>query len=668
MENKNININTLPEHLRQQYIGLFKEDLLKKNPRYKTYLEMDFIYNENQNSTFIIKNNKVYYNGDFITNNTDKFKINRFKFIEAIVSGILCYDITFGMALKSEFPNPIKGCMLAIMLHLKQASLALHLNRLDLLKIDKRSIAGIDLSKTYKNIKIVNTITSIKPFPIEYGEVLACAIRNYDQLYNEIIKDIDYDLKFMTSTTYAKFTVTKSEIDEMINLLNELDKNKEQHKDQQDNRKDEAKGQQDKNSKDKAENKQEKDNKNNNTDKQDKENQVEDSSNNCDDNLNNNNTDNNNTDNNDTDNNSTDDDSADTNYDECDNEDQNGTEDFTWENSDDDSEDGTEDDSGAMPSSNIGKQGSDKQGQQLQSNKGQSQQSQGSDNGQGKQSQEDIISKYMSYMPEEFGDMADKMPDFLDINPVDIASDFENVENSKEAEELKKVIASYSLVGEEYNPFDIPGKSKKGSEQAWYEKLQAILESKRSKPVYSYIRPNKRLQHLGITVPGPSYLSPDGINRIVVYLDVSSSIREDMANTFFRLIKNLEGKFPDDNKMFTFNTKLKKVDIKRDKHIKIGGGTKIDVVADSIKEQIKGGKGNDTLFLILTDGEYDSQILTDVIKNLKVCIIGWNFNRWGMYSKCKQTQLYDIIETGKKENQYDLIRRKKGEEHANNRI
>ena len=550
------------------------------------------------------------------------------------------------MALKSELPNPIKGCMLAIMLHLKQASLALHLNRLDLLKIDKRSIAGVDLSKTYKNIKIVNTITSIKPFPIEYGEVLACAVRNYDQLYNEIIGDIDYDLKFMTSTTYAKFTVTKSEIDKMINLLNELDKNKEQ----QNSSKNKAEGKQDKNSKDTNTD----NSTDTSTDKPDKENQVENNSNNSDNDINTDNTDSNNTDNNSIDNNS--------NSTGRDDEDQNSTEGFTLGDSDGDSEDDTDDDMGAMPSSNIGKQGNNKQGQQSQGSDRQNIQSQSSNNVQN-QSPEDIISKYMAYMPEEFEGIAYKIPDFLDINPIDIASDFENVENSKEAEELKKVIASYSLMGEGYNPFDIPG-----SEQAWYEKLQAILESKRSRPVNSYIRPNKRLQHLGITVPGPSYLSPDGINRIVVYLDVSSSIREDMANTFFRLIKNLEGKFPDDNKMFTFNTKLKKVDIKRDKHIKIGGGTKIDVVADSIKEQIKSGKGNDTLFLILTDGEYDSQILTDVIKNLKVCIIGWNFNKWGMYSKCKQTQLYDIIETGKKENQYDLRRRKKGEEYANNRI
>ena len=98
----------------------------------------------------------------------------------------------------------------------------------------------------------------------------------------------------------------------------------------------------------------------------------------------------------------------------------------------------------------------------------------------------------------------------------------------------------------------------------------------------SYNRPSRRIQ-LSNNMVAAGYKNYKDINKIQIYLDVSGSMNESLVSNLFGVLKNLYRRVPFD--FYTFNHYIQKIDIDKTSTIYTSGGTDIQLVLDTIKNQ-----------------------------------------------------------------------------------
>lgn len=98
----------------------------------------------------------------------------------------------------------------------------------------------------------------------------------------------------------------------------------------------------------------------------------------------------------------------------------------------------------------------------------------------------------------------------------------------------------------------------------------------------SYNRPSRRIQ-LSNNMVAAGYKNYKDINKIQIYLDVSGSMNENLVSNLFGVLKNLYRRVPFD--FYTFNHYIQKIDIDKISTIYTSGGTDIQLVLDTIKNQ-----------------------------------------------------------------------------------
>lgn len=183
----------------------------------------------------------------------------------------------------------------------------------------------------------------------------------------------------------------------------------------------------------------------------------------------------------------------------------------------------------------------------------------------------------------------------------------------------------------------------------WRKELKMWIDFYLPRKTYSYSKPNKKLRHMGLMMPSPIDMKTvRDMGHINIYIDVSSSIRQDQIKLALEQVRDIYKKHKQKINVKTFNTEVKTLKLKslneiisNNKRLALGGSTDIKVVMEDIEKTSK----KQDINIIVTDGDFNWNIVNEKSsKGYRMAFLLTEENKYSnIIIKKRNLKVYEII-------------------------